>query len=75
MIACRYSPPIVPNLLKAGAKVNGSDYDGYTPLMIACQYSPPIVPDLLKAGIDLFFIKKCFKCIYKLTFLYDKNLD
>ena len=50
MYTCIRSPTIVPDLLKAGAKVNGSDDYGRTPLMFACKYSPSIVPVLFKAG-------------------------
>ena len=52
MYACKYSPTIVPDLLKAGAKVNGSDNDGWTPLMFARKFSFSIIPDLLKYGAE-----------------------
>ena len=53
--ACKYTPSIVPDLLEAGAKVNGSDNGrhGWTPLTVACHHSPTIVPDLLKAGANV----------------------
>ncbi len=53
IFACKYSPLIVLDLLKAGAKVNSSTISGWTPLMYACLYSPLIVPDLLKAGANV----------------------